>query len=199
MKIFRWILPSVILAALFFTTSAFAQDVSYNFDKQADFTKYKTYRWEKHPQSIDLDQLVMTQLATGFDAALAKKGLTKKETGDVDLIIVYQLALKQEKELNTYSSGYTTGPGWGGGYYGGYGGYGAYGGGTSTTTVSTITTGSVALDMYEAAAKKLVWRGLASKTVDAGTKPEKREKNIAKAADKMLKNYPPVVKEEKKK
>jgi len=110
----------------------------------------------------------------------------------VELIIVYQLAISKEKELNTFSSGYAMGPGWGG-YYGGYGG--VYGGtSTSTTTVSTITTGTVNLDMYDAATKKLVWRGVASKTVDAGTKPEKRQKNITKAADKMLKNYPPPMK-----
>jgi hypothetical protein len=189
MKSFRWILPAVILGALFFTTSAFAQDVNYNFDKEADFSKYKTYRWEKHPQSLDLDNLTLTQLSTGFDAELAKKGLTKKATGPVDMVIVYQLALSQEKELNTYSSGYSTGPGWGGGWYGG-----GYGGGTSTTSVSIITTGTVSLDMYDESTKKLVWRGIATKTVDTGAKPEKREKNIAKAATKMLKNYPPVLK-----
>jgi hypothetical protein len=191
MKPFRWILPAVVLATLFYTTSAFAQDVNYNFDKDTDFSKYKTYKWEKHPQSIDLDQLIMSQLASGFDAALAKKGLTKKEGGDVDMIIVYQLALSQEKELNTFSSGYAMGPGWGGGYYGG-GFYG--GGGTSTTSVSIITNGTVSLDMYDVVTKKLVWRGIATKTVDTGAKPEKREKNIAKTADKMLKNYPPVLK-----
>jgi len=180
-----------MLAALVFTTSAFAQDVNYNFDKEAVFSKYHTYRWEKHPQSLDLDNLTLTQLSSGFDAELAKKGLTKKASGPVDLVIVYQLALSQEKELNTYSSGYSMGPGWGGGYYGGYGGYG---GGTSTTSISVITTGTVSLDMYDEATKKLVWRGIAVKTVDTGAKPEKREKNIAKAAAKMLKNYPPVPK-----
>jgi len=191
MKPFRWILTAVILTGLFSASYVLAQSVNFNFDKDADFTKYKTYKWEKHPQSIDLDQLIMSQLATGFDAALAKKGLTKKETGDVDLIIVYQLAISKEKELNTFSSGYAMGPGWGA--YGGYGG--VYGGSTtSTTTVSTITTGTVNLDMYDTATKKLVWRGVASKTLDPGTKPENREKNIAKAADKMLKNYPPPVK-----
>jgi hypothetical protein len=78
MKPLRWILTAVILAGLFSASYVLAQSVNYNFDKDADFTKYKTYKWEKHPQSIDLDELIMSQLATGFDGALAKKGLTKR-------------------------------------------------------------------------------------------------------------------------
>jgi hypothetical protein len=194
MKSLRLILPSLFLAILFFSTSAFAQDVSFNFDMTADFTKYKTYHWEKHPNSKDLDELTMTQLGAALDAELAKKGLTKKNDGNSDLAIVYQVAVKQEKELTTFSSGYSTGPGWGAGYGGFYGGGGTS---TSTTSVNTITTGTLALDMYDAASKKLVWRGIATKTMDVNAKPEKRQKNMAKGAEKLFKKYPPVVKAKK--
>ena len=37
----------------------------------------------------------------------------------------------------------------------------------------------------------LVWRGLASKIVDPNAKPDKQQKNLAKAVAKLLKNYPP--------
>ena len=89
--------------------------------------------------------------------------------------------------MTTWDTGYGMGPGWGGRYYGGY--YG--GGGMTTSTTSTIYVGSVALDMYDAGAKKLVWRGIASKQVDTKAKPEKRMKNLDKGTAKMLKNYPP--------
>jgi hypothetical protein len=49
-------------------------------------------------------------------------------------------------------------------------------------------------DVYDAKAEKIIWRGLASKTVDQKTKPDKQQKNLAKAAAKLLKNYPPPVK-----
>ena len=45
--------------------------------------------------------------------------------------------------------------------------------------------------MYDPADKKLVWRGTASKTLDTKASPEKRQKNLAKAAKKLFKNYPP--------
>ena len=194
MKSLRLILPSLFLAILFVSTSAFAQDISFNFDMTADFTKYKTYHWEKHPNSKDLDDLTMMQLGAALDAELAKKGLTKKTDGNSDLAIVYQVAVKQEKELTTFSSGYSTGPGWGAGYGGYYGGGGTS---TSTTSVNTITTGTLALDMYDASTKKLVWRGIATKTMDVNAKPEKRQKNMAKGAEKLFKKYPPVVKAKK--
>lgn len=189
MKPLRLILPSLFalfVAILFFTSSAFAQDVSYNFDKTVDFTKYKTYHWEKHPNSMDIDPLTITQLGAALDAELAKKGLKRMEQGTTDLAIVYQLAVRNEKELSTFSSGYGMGPGWGGSWYGGSG--------TTTTSVYTITIGTLALDIYDASSKVLVWRGVATKTLDTGAKPDKRQKNMAKAAAKLLKQYPPVVK-----
>ncbi len=64
----------------------------------------------------------------------------------------------------------------------------------TTATTSTINIGMLVLDMYDPAAKQLVWRGKASKTLDENAKPDKRQKNLAKAAQKLLKNYPPPVK-----
>ena len=45
--------------------------------------------------------------------------------------------------------------------------------------------------MFDAKKKQLVWRAVASKAIDEGVKPEQREKNAAKAAQKLLKNFPP--------
>jgi hypothetical protein len=64
----------------------------------------------------------------------------------------------------------------------------------STTTyasTSTIYVGQLALDLYDSSKKELVWRGVASKTIDPQAKPEKRQKNITKTVTKLLKNYPP--------
>lgn len=179
---------SVRLAALAVCLAGFAlaQDVQYNFDPAADFSKYKTYKWEKHPKSLEVDELTLGQLAKGFDAALATKGLTRKDSGPTDLVIVFQIGMSQEKQMTSFDTGgYGYGPGWRGGWYGG--GMG----GMSTATTSTINIGAVVLDMYDTATKQLAWRGMASKTLDAKAKPDKKQKNIDKAAEKMLKNYPP--------
>ncbi len=174
----------IALPALLLATVSLAQDVRYNFAADEDFSKYKTYKWVQTKGADQLNQLADQQLKTTVDAELTKKGLTKTENDNADLYICYQVALGQEKQLTSYDTGWGYGPGWGYGRYGG-------GGGVTTTTSSTIHTGQIDLDMYDAAAKKLVWRGSASKTIDPKAKPEKRQKNLQKGVAKLLKNYPP--------
>jgi hypothetical protein len=45
--------------------------------------------------------------------------------------------------------------------------------------------------MYDSANHTLVWRGVASKTLDPKAKPDKQQKNLQKTVSKLLKNYPP--------
>ena len=180
------------LAAAFLLIGSFAaaQDVSYNFDQQADFTKYKTYKWVAVKDQEVLDELTVKQINGAIEKQLAAKGLTLATGATADLFVAYQVAVTKEKELQTWDSGYAMGPGWGGRYYGGY--YG--GGGMSTATTSTIYIGSIAMDMYDATTKKLVWRSLASKQIDTKANPEKRQKNLDMGLAKMMKNSPPKVK-----
>ena len=170
-------------------TVAFAQDVRYNFDKQATFSMFKTYKWVTLKGAQQPNQLVDGQIRAAIDSELATKGLMRTEADSADLYIGYQTAVSTEKQYTSFDTGWGYGPGWyGGGWYGG--------GGMSTTTgqTSTIYVGQLALDMYQAAAKQLVWRGVASKTIDTDAKPEKQQKNLAKAMSKLLKNYPPPIK-----
>ena len=173
-------------AFVFVASLAPAQDVGYNFDQQADFAKYKTYKWVTVKDAEQVNELVAKQIAEAIDRQLATKGLSKVTGDTADLYIAFQVALSKEKQMTTFDTGYPMGPGWGGRYYGGY-----YGSGMSTSTTSTINIGTVAIDMYDAAAKKLVWRGMASKQLDPKAKPEKRQKNLDKGMEKLLKNYPP--------
>jgi len=64
-------------------------------------------------------------------------------------------------------------------------------GGGVVSTTTTIYNGTIVVDVYDVATKKLAWRGAASKTIDVKAKPEKREKNLTKAMDKLFKNFPP--------
>lgn len=175
-----------LLLCLFGVSDALAQDVRYNFDKQANFTAFKTYKWVALKDG-QLQDLPDRQVKAAVDAELSKKGLTRTE-GDADLLIAYQAAVGTEKQYTSYDTGWGYGPGWyGGGWYGG-------GGGMTTGQTSTIYVGQLALDMYAAGPKALVFRSVASKTIDTKAKPEKQQKNLAKAVTKMLKNYPPVAK-----
>jgi hypothetical protein len=167
---------------------AAAQDVRVNYDKSADFTKYKTYKWVEI-NSSDKDALIDKQVRSAIDAELATKGLQKTESDKADLYVGYQAAITTEKQINTFSSGYGYGAGWG--YYGRYGGMASS---TTTATTSTLYVGALQLDFYDVSAKSAVFRTVGTKTIDTKAKPEKREKNLAKAIKKMLKDYPPIAK-----
>ena len=183
MKLVRVILP-LLLAA-----TAFAQDVKYNYDRSADFSKYRTYKWVQIKDAGRVDQLREQQVMTAIDAELATKGLSKV-TGDApsDLLVGYQAAIGQEKQFNSYTSG--IGPGWG--YGAGWGrGYGGFESSTTTGSTSTIHIGALGFDFYDASKQSLIWRGEASKTLDPKAKPEKQQKNLTKAVRKLFKNYPP--------
>ena len=170
--------------------NSLAQDVRYNFDKNADFSKYKTYKWVPIKDAAKPNDLVDKQIIDTIDAELAKKGLTKTDADSANLYIGYQAAVGTEKQFTSYNTDWGYGPGWyRGGWYGG-----GMGSSMSTGQTSTIYVGQLALDMYDPANKDLVWRGTASKTIDPKAKPEKQQKNLTKAIAKLLKNYPPQVK-----
>jgi hypothetical protein len=169
-------------------SSAVAQDVRYNFDNTANFAGYKTYKWVPIKDAVKLSELVDRQIKAAFEAEFAKKGLSQVDSDTADLYIGYQAAVNQEKQFTSYSSDWGYGPGYGRWYGGGMGST------TTTGQTSTIYVGQLVIDMYDVVKKQLVWRGVASKTIDEKAKPEKQQKNLAKAVAKMLKNYPPKAK-----
>jgi hypothetical protein len=180
-KIYAFFILGILLAV----SSLSAQDVRYNFDKNTDFSRFKTYKWVALKDAPKVDNLLDKQIKEKIDEELATKGLQRVEDDSANLYIAYQVGVGQDKQFSSYSSGWGTGPGWyGGGWYG-------PGGTTTTGQTTTIYTGQLALDMYDSTNHDLVWRGLATKTIDVDAKPEKQQKNLAKTVDKLLKNYPP--------
>ena|SRR5215469_14380078 len=166
---------AVVLAiALLAGRVSAAQDVKYNFMPGTDFSKFHTYKWVTIEGGAHPNQIVDAQIKQAVDSQLAAKGLTKTDSDKADLYIGYQIALDQEKQWNAFGTG---GMRWGGGM--------------GTATSSTITNGSLVLDMYDPSTKQLVWTGNATKTLDPSGNQEKNQKNLDKAMQKLLKNYPP--------
>ena len=181
---FIWLFPMLVISG-----SVLGQDVRYNFDKSTDFSKFKTYKWVAIKDATPVDDLTDKQIKAALDAELATKGLSKVDGDNADLLVGYQTAIGSEKQFTSYNTGWGYGPGW----YGG-GWYGAGAGGMTTGQTSTIYNGQLVVDMYDSAQHDLVWRGVASKTLNPKAKPDKRQKNLQKAVAKLLKNYPPKAK-----
>ena len=126
-----WLMAITVFAG--FSGLALAQDTRYNFDAQADFSKYKTYKWVDIKSAQKPDDLTDRQIREALDGELAKKGLSKTDSDSADLFVGYQTAMNTEKEVTSFDSGWGYGPGW------------RYGGapGISTATTSTLYVGSL--------------------------------------------------------
>jgi hypothetical protein len=164
-----------VAVALLVCVGALAQDVTYNSMPGVDFSKYHTYKWVAIQGASYPNQILDTQIKSSIDSQLAAKGLTKTDTDKADLYIGYQASIDQEKQWNAY--------GMGGGL--------RWGGGMASAQSSTISIGTLVLDMYDPSTKQLVWTGRATKTLDPNANQEKKQKNLDKAMQKLLKNYPP--------
>lgn len=173
---------------LLLASSAMGQDIRYNYDKDADFSKFKTYKWVTLKNATPVDSITDKDIKDAIDSQLATKGLSKVDGDNADLLIGYQVDVGTEKQFTSYNTDWGYGGGW---YRGGW--YGPSGGMTTGQT-STIYNGQLALDMYDSTKKDLAWRGVATKTIDPKAKPEKQQKNINKAVAKLLKKYPPEAK-----
>jgi hypothetical protein len=161
---------------------AMAQDVSYDFNKSANFSAFKTYAMKEGTPVGQ--QLIDDRIVAAIDTAMAAKGFSKA-AANPDVFVVYHVAFDKQKDISTFSSGY-------GGGYGPYGwGWGGGMGGTTSTQVRDILIGTLIVDLADAKAGQLAWRGMGVKEIDTQAKPEKRDKSITKAVDKIFKNYPP--------
>jgi Domain of unknown function (DUF4136) len=147
-----------------------AQDVTSNFDQGTDFSKFNTYKWVSIKNAEQVDDITARQLTAAIDAEVAKKGLMKTDSDNADL---YTVTRPRSVRRN---SGMLTTPG-------GVMGHVGEEGGMATATSSTMYVEALDLDMHEPADKRLVWRGVVSKTIDATAKPDKRQKNIQKAKE----------------
>ena len=160
-------------------------EVRYNFDKDSDFSKFRTYTWVPLRDDPRIDSLRGEQIKAAVDAEIAKKGLVKTEADTADLYIGYQAAVEKETQFTSYKTNWGVGPGWSpGNVHSGVGG-------VTAGQMSTIYTGQLALDIYDRKNHWLVWRGVANKTIDIDASQTKQQKNLKRAVAKLLKNYPP--------
>jgi hypothetical protein len=182
--------PALVLA-LVACSVTFAQDVRTNYMPGTDFSKYHTYAWVNDVQGVPAvgghpDQILDAQVKEAINSQMVAKGFIKVEDGSkADLLLGYQLAIDQEKQINGFGDNF--------GGWGGLGGWSPWGGGFGTFSASTSSNyiGTFVVGMYDPAAKKLVWIGAAQHAIEPSKKQEKNQERLNKGAQKLLKNFPP--------
>jgi len=165
--------------ALSLTAASFGQQVKTDFDRNADFSRYKTYSWGNVQTA---DPLLVDRIKTAVSSALSAKGWTLVESGGEVAVMAMEMN-EAHQTLQTYYDNF--GGGWG---WRGWGGWGD-GLGTSTTTEHNYTVGTLVVDLFDSRTKKLLWRGAASDTVHS--KSATNIRNLDKGVEKMFERFPP--------
>lgn len=166
---------------LVFAVAACASvSTSFDYDKTADFSKYKTYSFTEHAQQLpEINQLDRDRILAAIDTEMVKRGYTKSDSSPDVLVDVF---LKTEEEISataTNTGGYGR---WGYGY--------GWGGGTTHVDYNKYTKGTLFISLVDRATEKIAWQGRGSKTLNENVKPEKKEANIKSAINAIFLKYP---------
>jgi len=164
---------AVIAAALLTPVLASAQDVKTDWDRMYDFSTVKTF-------AVKLgtswgNPLSENRVSADLADTLKAKGWQQAPEAMADAVVVFHGATQTQHDINTF--------------YTGWGGWGYRGVGGATTTVTDYLVGTLVVDIFDAKKKSLVFRGTASDEIS--NDPQKNQKKVEKATDKMFKNFPP--------
>lgn len=171
------------LVSLFITlllVSCSSVRVNTDYDKNVDFSSYKTYAFYKTGiDKVEISDLDKKRILRSIDEEMTAKGFTKSEAPD----ILININTKAEKNINVnqFYAGY--GYGWGFGWNPYWGG---------NYSVNTNTEGTLIIDLIDAKKKELIWQGEGVGYLTQNT--NKKDENIKDFVTKILAQYPPIKK-----
>lgn len=170
-----------------FISSCSSLKTDYNYDTQADFSKYKTVAWVDMKgllTSYHLSGVMDERVRKGIQDAFTKKGLTFVEGNNSDLIINYLIKTNRDMDVKSFDVSF---------------GYHPYAGGGIHNTYNTMTftstreyeSGALIVDLVDRKTNKLLWRALASKGFAERTTQFDKLEAFHKTLKKFMKMYPP--------
>jgi hypothetical protein len=175
----------VLIALVLCLPSAFATEVKTDYDRAADFGRYKTFCWQKvetrNPLWID-------RIKGAVSSALTAKGWNQAESGAGCDVAIVAIEIKHDHDtVNTFYD--NLGGDWGGWGWRGFGGAGF---GEATTTTETYQTGTLIVDLFDTKSKNLLWRGSATDTLSDSS--DKNIKKLNSSVHKLFEHFPPELK-----
>ena len=165
-----------LLLASFHIACSAVYNVSYDYDEHFNLVNISTYDWLPIPQNANINNLDAARIKNAVNDELQAKGL-KLTSQNPDFLIAADIVTKEKQRFTQ----------WGYPYYDLYGIYG----GPWALDYYQYEEGTFILDFVEPDSKNLIWRGAAKVALDNANPPEKRDKLIKEAMQKILQNYPP--------
>lgn len=148
------------------------QTVTYDFDRSADFSRFRSYAWA--PGTPAGDQLTDRRIVAAIESELASRGINPSGGEAPDLLVSYYVSFDQELEVN----GWAVGP------------YRVGALRSGSARVQEVLLGTLAVQIVNAKTGAIVWRSMATKEIDTKASPAKRDRNVRAAVEKLFKQYP---------
>jgi len=158
---------TLAFASMAWIATANAAETKVDYDRNADFTRYKTWSWRKGTPAPN--PVADKRLREAIESRLTARGLSRVEKGG-DLQVAYYAAAEDQVSLEKL-------------------GYKEPGFETEATRVRVLRVGSVLLDVIDASTQAVVWRGQARGAAIPAPGPV--ERMIDEGVEKLLKDFPP--------
>jgi hypothetical protein len=173
-------LKAVFFLVLFCSMSCSSVLVTHDYNKDVNFTGFKTYGWHAIERSIEMNDLVINRVKEAVNRELQFRGFSLVQEKP-DLFVAIHISTRQKIAVTDW--GYATGSSWRRGYGSGFGGVSA----------RNYDEGILMIDMVDAADNELVWRGTATDIIDPDMSPEERTQEINKAVALIMQEFPPAL------
>ncbi|MDO7173996.1 DUF4136 domain-containing protein [Mariniflexile sp. AS56] len=169
------------LALLLVVTSCSSVRVATDYDKNANFSTYKTFAFFKTGiDKAEINDLDKRRILRAIEAELLAKGFTKSDNPD----LLISLFTKSNQRVDVYNN-YWGNRGWGWGGYNSPWGWGGF----NQPNISTRTEGVLYVDLIDANKKELVWQGMGTGYLTQNM--DKKEERIQEFVSKIMEKYPP--------
>lgn len=154
---------------------AAAADIGSKYDRDADFSRYETFRWQlpEKPRGPrvspggDLDVLIRGLVAK----ALAAEGIAEAEDSEADLLVTYDAVATEQMDVGSSRKELTPGVAW-----------------VMDGHMRSYFEGTLVVTLIDAETEKPVWSGWSTSRLKGTKNIEKKVQQITK---KVMARFPP--------
>ena len=180
---------TINIIVISFMLSACSSMVNVDYDRNTDFSSYKTYSIDAKPVRISADtrinsSFMQQRVVNELNATLSKKGF-ENVNKNADLKIKYFLDTK--REVATQDSGVVS-IGLGSSSHHSAVGFGFNIPIGETTTIDSLV---MTVDIISTKTNELLWRGTLGYSLYEGAGPETYTKLVNELVDEILEKFPP--------
>jgi len=183
----NWLKEGISLVLLgLLAACATTLPVRTDFDKQADFSGYRTYTWvSDNPMIIakgdnpEISPLTRNRIITAIEDELQRKGYTKAvNRDDADFAVAFTVGTRDRIDINAYPLSYRGSWYWRHTFW------------DYEIRSQTYQEGMLAIDIFDQQTRKPVWHGFTHKRI-TGSDRDNPVPIIQKAVAAILAKFPP--------